>query len=465
MSINKHVLLAYLEGRRYPVSQLDGAALLHSTLCEAAPLFYLHLLTDRATDVSHKREILWNWLTHPSARTIDHQHVLNWLNVLPGEQALKIIELVSDLRINRSRARTLVLSFLIGHGRFALFAATRKRRIIRLLKHVLGERTWSSAKRALAETSPEGEALLKRELLGYAREGEVQQVREALLFLADLPLPEQVHEPLLKKSEAARRILELGESLPLETLSGLRGIYHKETPLQKVRKLSAPSQRSLHMEGQLTTAYKELLAGNQQTTAGQAVGLQEQLQQAIQGLPHLAGQLAIVLDLSASMASSGERLYYPAALALVMVQQLRDLVREVVLVQVGGSDPALQHFSPAPQGASDLATGLLDALRSQPDLVIIISDGYENQRQGDVAQVVAGLKQLEINVPIYQVVPLFASSENLEQRVFGAGIPVLPLTHEQDIRDLLTYALLASAEESLTLREMEQLQQIWYGEV
>jgi hypothetical protein len=219
------------------------------------------------------------------------------------------------------------------------------------------------------------------------------------------------------------------------------------------------------MEGQLTTAYKELLAGNQQTTAGQAVGLQEQLQQAIQGLPHLAGQLAIVLDLSASMASSGERLYYPAALALVMVQQLRDLVREVVLVQVGGSDPALQHFSPAPQGASDLATGLLDALRSQPDLVIIMSDGYENQRQGDVAQVVAGLKQLEINVPIYQVVPLFASSENLEQRVFGTGIPVLPLTHEQDIRDLLTYALLASAEESLTLQEMEQLQQIWYGEV
>ena len=104
-------------------------------------------------------------------------------------------------------------------------------------------------------------------------------------------------------------------------------------------------------------------------------------------------------------------------------------------------------------------------LKLEPDLVIMMSDGYENQRQGDVAQVVAGLQRLEINVPIYQAVPLFASSENLEQRVFGAAIPVLPLTHEQDIRDLLTYTLLATAEESLTLQEMEQLQQIWYGEV
>jgi hypothetical protein len=104
MSLNKNVLLAYLEGRRYPVAQLDGAALLHSALCEAAPLFYLHLLTDRATDVSHKREILWNWLTNPAARTIEQQYVLHWLKVLPGEQALKVIELVSDLRINRHRA-------------------------------------------------------------------------------------------------------------------------------------------------------------------------------------------------------------------------------------------------------------------------------------------------------------------------------------------------------------------------
>jgi hypothetical protein len=195
------------------------------------------------------------------------------------------------------------------------------------------------------------------------------------------------------------------------------------------------------------------------------IGYFERLQQAVQGLPHLEGRLAIVLDLSASMTSSGERLYYPAALALVMVHQLRDLVREVALVQVGGSDPVRENFSPALQGASDLATGLLDALRHQPHLVLIISDGYENLRQGDVAQVVAGLKQLEISVPVYQVVPLFASSENLEQRLLGTTIPVLPLTHEQDIRDLLTYTMLSIAEESLTLQDMEQLQQIWYGEV
>jgi hypothetical protein len=144
---------------------------------------------------------------------------------------------------------------------------------------------------------------------------------------------------------------------------------------------------------------------------------------------------------------------------------LRDLVRDLILVQVGGSEPVLQHFAPAPQGASDLASGLLEALRSQPDIVMLVSDGYENVRQGDVAQVVAGARQLEINTPIYQVVPLYTAAENLEQRRFGEAIPVLELAHEYDVRELLAYTLLASVGESLTPEELEQLQCILRAEV
>ncbi len=465
MTINKQLLLAYLEGRRRPVAQLDGAARLHSTLCEAAPLFYLRLLTDRATDVSHKREILWNWLTQAEARPIERSQVLALLNTMPIEQALRVLELISDLRLNGHRAHTLVLAFLLGHPRFAPLAATRKRRLIRLLKHTLGEATWSSVKRALATSSPEGETLLAREVLRYAPAGKELEIREALLFLAGLPLPDEVHEPLLKISEAARRNLELGESLPLETLLGLRGTYHKAASTEKVRKLSTPVQRSLHSEGELTTTYKDLLKHGQPDLDEKNASFPERLQLATNGLPLIEGRLAVVLDLSASMASSGERLHHPAALALVMVRQLRELVRELVLVQVGGSEPALQHFSPTPEGPSDLASGLLEALRSEPHLVMIVSDGYENIRQGDVAQIVSGLRQLEIQLPIYQVAPLFTVAENLEQRRFGANIPVLQLSHEQDIRELLVYVLLAVAGEALSVAELQQLQQILSVEV
>lgn len=465
MHMNKDLFLTYLKSRRQPVAQLEGMAFLHSDFCEVAPLFYLHFLTDRATNVSHKREILWNWLTHPSARAIDRQHVVSLLSSLPGEQSLQIVELVSDLRLNGHRARALVLSFLLGHPQFVLFAATRKKRIVRLLKHSLGERTWSSVRRALAETSPEGETLLAREVLCYVQEDRRQSVLAALTFLAGLPLPEHVDEPLLKKSADARRNLELGQSLPLETLLGVRGNYHKEFPLQKVRHLSAPVQRSMHREGELTATYKELLTTHPQMLDEQTEHFQERLRLATQSLPRLEGRLAIVLDLSASMVSSGERLYHPAALALVMVRQLRDLVSEMTLIQVGGSESVLQHFSPAPEGASDLASALLEALRGQPDLVMILSDGYENRREGDVAQVVEGLMRLEIAVPIYQVTPLFTESENLERRCFSPAIPVVALADEQDIRELLAYIVLATASTPMTLQEIEQLQQILDREV
>src|SRR5579862_6814826 len=126
MAMDKQTLLAYLESRRRPTAQVEGAALLHSTLCAAAPLFYLHLLADRATDVSQKREILWNWLSAPAARSIERQAVIPLLMALPTEQALQVVELMSDLRLNGHRAHTLVLSFLLGHPQFAVLAATRK---------------------------------------------------------------------------------------------------------------------------------------------------------------------------------------------------------------------------------------------------------------------------------------------------------------------------------------------------
>src|SRR5262249_25135750 len=157
-------------------------------------------------------------------------------------------------------------------------AATRKRRLVRLLKHTLGEFTWASVKRALATSTPEGEALLQRELLRYAPEGKEQEVREVLLFLAGHPLPPQVHEPLLKKSEGARGNLELGAGLPQQTLFGLRGIYHKAAPKEKVSKLGAPLQRSLHTEGMLTSIYKELLITNQPELNGKGASFAEQLQ-------------------------------------------------------------------------------------------------------------------------------------------------------------------------------------------
>jgi len=479
--MDKNLLLEYLFCRRAPMTEQEGAIHLHSVLCETAPHFYARLLSDPVTDISHKREILVNLLWNPAGHEVARQRILAELYTLPFTEALDVVSVIRLQRINRSRARALVLAFLLGHEQFPLLAATRKQRVTHLLKHALGEQTWSAAKRFLAHSTPEGEAFLQRELLRYAWREDTTQAREVLCFLAGVPF--KPTDPALAKSVAAREELEQGQGLPLETLLGMRGIFHKQVPVGKVRHLAA-TRLMTRSDEPLTALYKEVFLETAGLARSAAIPEQKaspsaalyqafaplfaasdinydlagRLAQAVEAIPLIAGRLAIVLDLSASMLSSGERLYHPAALALALTRLLQERVQEVILHQVGGAMTDKDDQLPQPQGATDIASALLAAARQQPQAIVVITDGYENVRQGDTTQVVHGLRLLGLQLPNYQVVPPFTAAEKLTQRRLSEEVPVLPLAHEDGVREVLAYTLLAKAQNPLTPEELEQLQ-------
>jgi hypothetical protein len=280
------------------------------------------------------------------------------------------------------------LSFLIGHEQFPGLAAIKRQRLGHLLKHVLGERTWSAVKRALASTTPEGEIFLQREVLRYAWNSESARARQVLCFLTGVPFSPR--HPDLVKSLAARQNLESGEGLPGETLLGLRGIFHQKVPLRKVRQLSAPVPTTVRLDGPVAALYKEAFTRQSQAATSEeesqngpfaelrkafasrlvqpaaeaeipAVRLDVStiLAEAVIPLPLIDGAMAIVLDLSASMASSGERLYHPAALALALTRLLQEHVRKVSLYQLGGTTALTEESLPVPQGVADIATAIL----------------------------------------------------------------------------------------------------------
>jgi hypothetical protein len=264
----------------------------------------------------------------------------------------------------------------------------------------------------------------------------------------------------------------------------------------RVRQLSATAPETAHADGPLTTLYKEDFLTRpivtvpstdgetartdgpfahafkafkslfEQPAAGKshvAFGLDvsEQIQTAVESLPRVEGRIAVVLDLSASMVSSGERLYHPVSLALALTCLLQTCVRDVLLYQVGDAPAQEQEEAlPLPQGAADLAMAIIEAARQQPQIILVISDGYENRRQGDAGQVTHGLRQLGLAFPVYQVVPLFAATEKLSQRRLGEDMPVVPIAHEDGVRELLIRVLLASEGEHVSASEMEQLQQL-----
>ncbi|HEY4389495.1 MAG TPA: hypothetical protein VGN34_34070 [Ktedonobacteraceae bacterium] len=515
--MNKTLLLAYLDVRRLPVAGNEEILRLHQAFCELAPEFYLNLLADPSSEVSHKREILTNVLQQASAHTIERKQIIAVLSRLPLTDALIVLDGIRTRKINGRRAHDLVLTFLLGHEQFATLAATRKHYVTRLIRHALGERTWSAARRALAERSTEGEALLQRELLRFSPESELARVREALSFLAGVTFTPA--EPVLLKSQAARQDIEQGRGLPGETLLGLRGIYHRTVPLKRTLYLAAPRGDTARGDGPLTKLYKEAFQAASTQTAQPAQGLsaqpetsresalaqlgrvvtaflrqplvaqqdqrssaqhadqssqsemvpfdaqlREQLMREVHALPAVTGRLAIVLDLSASMLSSGERAYHPAALALALVRLLQERVSEIVVRQVGEPMFSLDVL-PRPQSATDLATALLDVAAQKSELILLLTDGYENVRQGDTIQIVQGMRQLGLAMPICQVVPLFTLAEDLAQRRLGTAIPLIALEHERGVRELLARLLLVTTAEELSAEVEVQLHDLLLEEV
>ncbi|GER84591.1 MAG: hypothetical protein IMW90_10785 [Thermogemmatispora sp.] len=453
--MDKKLLIEYLNCRQIPLTGQEQMVTLHRKLCEAAPEFYLYLLADPFADLSHKREMLANLIRLPAAHTVTRQRIVEQLRVLPAEEALLVADAIRQRRINNRRAREIGLQLLIGHEQFPQLAAARRQRVTLLLKHLLGERTWSSVRRFLAQPSEVGEKFLQRELLHYAPDPAI--ARETLCFLAGVPFDPT--DPTLAKRIAAREQLEHGEGLPRETLFGLRGIYHRDVPASRVRSLSASTVRGERQDGPLTMLYREALHRGAKSEE-YSEELWRRTEQAVASLPLIEGRLAVVLDLSASMVSSGERAYHPVALALALVQLLQQRVTSVMLYQVGGSALASEELLPEPRGVTDLASALLEAARTQPQAILLITDGYENVRPGDAALVLQGMRLLGLAMPVYQVVPVYSRSEQLQQRHLGGDFQLLLVHHEQGVREVLTRLFLDYAAESISPVEAEQVQQL-----
>jgi hypothetical protein len=464
------LLLDYLDHRRLPAATWEDSTALHRALCEAAPELYLHLLADPRADVSHKRQVLLTLITHPAARGIDWRRMVEMLGRLPPAEGLQVLDVLRTSMTNRRRAREVGLAFLLGHAQFPNLAAGHRQRLIRLFRHVLGERTWSACCRYLANKPPEGEAFLQRKLLRFATDETV--ARETLAFLAGVAFTPT--HPLLMKSAAARRSIREGAGLPRETLFGLRVRFQPRPTDSQIRLLAGVEETATRADGPLTALYKKALFGelSQEAAAQQLAAQHEHL---VGLLPLVETRLALVLDLSGSAVSSGERMYHPSALGLALARMLQQHVREVSLHLVGGSSlvegaavTALENgMLLRPQGASDLASGILEAARQhspeggRPQAILVITDGYENLRQGDAAEVVRGLRQLGLTMPVYQLLPLFAASEDVSQRALGEPIQVLPVEHEVGVGEVLArLRLSAGGPAQLSEPELEQVRRL-----
>ena len=107
------------------------------------------------------------------------------------------------------------------------------------------------------------------------------------------------------------------------------------------------------------------------------------------------------------------------------------MLPQLKVVQVGGlGNP------PKPQGDTDLAMALLHALEGEPDLVAILSDGYENVYWGDLSGVAAALAGAGIQTPVVFCHSKFTDKDHLGLRCPAPSLPSMEFWHQDDFREL-----------------------------
>jgi hypothetical protein len=156
-------------------------------------------------------------------------------------------------------------------------------------------------------------------------------------------------------------------------------------------------------------------------------GLEDYVDAAAARLPSLPGRVALVVDASLSTLGYGERRYccisQSWALRLVLARCCADLS---VHLAGGRADP------PEPEGATDLVTPLLDALDAKPDVVAIVSDGYENRLGGELAAVLEALPRAGVTTPIVFIASKFTHKDDLSLRSPAPAAHQVDVWHEAD---------------------------------
>ena len=118
-----------------------------------------------------------------------------------------------------------------------------------------------------------------------------------------------------------------------------------------------------------------------------------------------------------------------------MALALRDLLaataeRATIMTSDGRLAPAAELIEPA--GDTSLAAGLVALLQGAPDVVFVLTDGYENAPAGRFAEVVRTVRRMGVQTPVHQFSPVFAA-EARGIRSLCDTVPGMPVSKPEAI--------------------------------
>ncbi len=386
----------------------------HEAAYDADPTLYALMATAAATTEAHRVQFLFQLLRasreglDANRRLVLDQVVVYLLCLLPADEVLTVFLALRRSRANHRHTTRAIARWVLGHPTAADLVARRRPAVRDALEHALGK----SVARAALRAAVAGE--------------------KSTALLRFVPSPGKV-------IELAPHLLGVG---PAPASDGDYSLAH-----------CPPAQPVAVRESTVTATNRgEIAASLVQSYRGGFTDLlraatAEAADKCAASLPRFAGRVGLVLDASASMAGYGDREHCAISQAVALQLVLQRCVSELIAVTTNGvcSEPV------RPSGSTDLAAGLIDVARHDPDLILVVTDGFENALHGDLERVAKALPGLGVHAPVLVCNTLFTFTDDLTLRQPAASLPEILFWHQDDFEGLMFQAFArAPGERGLT---------------
>ncbi len=380
---------------------------------------------------------------------------------LPTQRMLKLFGMLRRDRVNNARTRRLILGEILGFDGLEFWAVKYREKLRVALTHAWGRRTASILRSVLAKSPDdrtEKESQIVRQNMARFVCGEsIPRVEECVRFI----LGDEAGVTLgrLTAYRDAKSDFDRGAVLPPETMEGLRSRFHKDRTSAEVLELT---------KSQLTTGQKIAVQRKAKQSGVKVafdpanydavrlyvyafeMGMTDAIRQALRGkaeaaaarLPVRFERVGVLIDAYQSMLGHDTQARRPIATALA----LRDLLTATadnadVIASDGRTINSYELVQPS--GDTSLAAGLVQLLKSAPDVVFVLSDGYENAPAGRFGETVAAVRRIGIQTPIHQFTPVFAA-ESQSVRKLSEWVVAMPVSKPEAIGIGLLKALVES---------------------
>lgn len=375
---------------------------------------------------------------------------------LPPQRMLKLFDALrvgnAELGIpkaNNARTRKLILRTILSSTKLQLWTVKYRSKVASALRHAWGERMAGIVRAILAKDghtrTDKDKGILTKQIIRFAGEDN-KEALECVAFALGIR-KDHFSLPLFKAFVEAKGDLVKGKKLPPEVLEGLRSTYHKEVKKEEILKLTKDSlskgqklavQKRAKKAGvkveidpldyDATRLY--IYAFETGMTPEIREALNKRAESAAKRFPTDFESVAILVDASRSMIGDKTQPLRPMAATLAMCDMLSHIGKKAIIECSGGEVRGdLIH----PSGDTDLSEGLIKVLEHAPEVVFVLSDGYENAPAGRFAEVVSAVRKIGIDTPIYHLNPVYAAESSGVRKLADGDVPTLPATNPESI--------------------------------